>query len=161
MSHVFYVVADMNRNIILGRDWLVQNGVRLYYDLGCLRVGNIYTNLEEDIHISSILRLSKEMIIKPQTSNVCLAKLKKCFPLSKSRLYEISPLNQGNLGNEPGVLIGNAVVQIKDSNNVPVHLVNTTNKTFKFKRGTAVGRINTVLEENLVCLENQKKTMYN
>lgn len=49
MSHVFYVVADMNRNIILGRDWLVQNGVRLYYDLGCLRVGNIYTNLEEDI----------------------------------------------------------------------------------------------------------------
>ena len=155
MSHVFYVVADMNRNIILGRDWLVQNGVRLYYDLGCLRVGNIYTNLEEDIHISSILRVSKEMIIKPQTSNVCLAKLKKCFPLSKSRLYEISPLNQGNLSNEPGLLVGNAVVQIKDSNNVPVHLVNTTNKTFKFKRGTAIGRINTVLEENLVCLENQ------
>ena len=38
MSHVFYVVSDMNRNIILGRDWLVQNGVRLYYDLGCLRL---------------------------------------------------------------------------------------------------------------------------
>jgi len=34
-------------------------------------------------------------------------------------------------------------------------LVNTTNKTFKFKRGTAIGRINTVLEENLACLENQ------
>lgn len=46
MSHVFYVVSDMNRNIILGRDWLVKNGVRLYYDLGCLRVGNIYTNLD-------------------------------------------------------------------------------------------------------------------
>ena len=24
MSHVFYVVSDINRNIILGRDWLVQ-----------------------------------------------------------------------------------------------------------------------------------------
>lgn len=34
-------------------------------------------------------------------------------------------------------------------------MVNTTNKTFKFKRGTAIGRINTVLEENIVCLENQ------
>lgn len=34
-------------------------------------------------------------------------------------------------------------------------MVNTTNTTFKFKRGTAIGRINTVLEENLVCLENQ------
>jgi hypothetical protein len=153
MSQVFYVVADMNRNKILGRDWLVQNGVRLYYELGCLRVGNMYTNLEEDTHISSILRLSKEMIIKPQISNVFLAKLKKCFPLSKSRLYEISSLNQGNLSNEPGLLVGHVVVQIIDSNNVPVHLVNTTNTSFKFKRGTAIGRINTVLEENLVCLE--------
>jgi hypothetical protein len=53
MSHVFYVVANMNRNIILGRDWLVQIGVRLYYDLGCLRVGNIYTNLEEDIYFKT------------------------------------------------------------------------------------------------------------
>lgn len=30
MSHPFYVVQGMNRNFILGRDWLIQNGVRIY-----------------------------------------------------------------------------------------------------------------------------------
>ena len=37
MQHVFYVVREMNRNLILGNDWLCHNGVRIYYDLGCLR----------------------------------------------------------------------------------------------------------------------------
>jgi hypothetical protein len=38
MSHSFYVASDMNRNVILGRDWHIQNGVRLYFDLSCLSV---------------------------------------------------------------------------------------------------------------------------
>jgi hypothetical protein len=43
--------------MILGREWLKQNGVRLYFDLGYLRINNTYVRLEEDIHISSLLRL--------------------------------------------------------------------------------------------------------
>ena len=35
----FYVVSTMNRNVILGRDFLTTHGVRLYYDLGYLRIG--------------------------------------------------------------------------------------------------------------------------
>ena len=31
-NHLFYVVSDMNQNLILGHDWLCQNGMRLYYD---------------------------------------------------------------------------------------------------------------------------------
>lgn len=32
----------MNRNMILGRDWIKQKGVRLYFDLGYLRIGKTY-----------------------------------------------------------------------------------------------------------------------
>ena len=39
MNHKFYVTDGLNRNFILGRDWLRQNGVRLYFDLGYLRIG--------------------------------------------------------------------------------------------------------------------------
>ena len=39
LEHNFYVVSNMNRNLILGQDWLIKNGVKIYYDLGCLRVG--------------------------------------------------------------------------------------------------------------------------
>jgi hypothetical protein len=60
----------MNRNLILGRDWLVQNGIRLYYDLGCLRIGQMYVPIEEDMHITSIVRFKIATIRKPQTANV-------------------------------------------------------------------------------------------
>ena len=42
----------MNRNIILGRDWLKHFGVHMYYDLGCIKIGKSYVKMEEDIHIS-------------------------------------------------------------------------------------------------------------
>ena len=45
----------MNRNIILGRDWLVQIG---------------YVPIEEDMHITSIVRFKIATIRKPQTANV-------------------------------------------------------------------------------------------
>ena len=38
MNHLSHAVSDLNINVILGRDWLKQNGVRCYYDLGSLRV---------------------------------------------------------------------------------------------------------------------------
>ena len=68
-NHLFYVVSDMNRNIILGRDWLCQNGVRLYYDLGYLRFKKAYIPLVEDIHIASIVRMKKHT--KDQTTIRC------------------------------------------------------------------------------------------
>ena len=38
MSQDFYVIRDLNRNLILGLDWLKQNNVRIYFDLKCLRI---------------------------------------------------------------------------------------------------------------------------
>ena len=101
MTHVFFVVSDMNRNVILGRDWLIKYGVRLYFDLGMLRVGDVYAHLEEDIHIASILRLSRDTVFKLQTSNVCHVKLKKNFQLTNSKLYEISSISKGHFCDEP------------------------------------------------------------
>lgn len=49
--HSFYISPSINRNFILGRDWLVQNGVRLYFDLGKLRIGESTIPLQEDIQI--------------------------------------------------------------------------------------------------------------
>ncbi len=36
MCQEFYIVKDINRNLILGQDFLEQNGVRIYLDLGCI-----------------------------------------------------------------------------------------------------------------------------
>ena len=60
-SYTFYVVRNMNRKLILGRDWLLKNGVRLYFDLGCIRVHQTYIPLQEDIHISSVVRTQNKI----------------------------------------------------------------------------------------------------
>ena len=64
-EHEFFVVPEMNRNIILGRDWLKQSGVHMYYDLGCISIGKSYIKMEEDIHISSLARCPAHTIIRP------------------------------------------------------------------------------------------------
>ena len=45
MSQPFYIVRSMNRKLIFGRDWLQNNGVRLYFDLGCISVNQTYIPL--------------------------------------------------------------------------------------------------------------------
>ena len=65
MSQTFFIVQNMNRKIILGRDWLQKNGVKLYFDLGCIRVLQTYILLQEYIHISSIVRVHSKTKVKP------------------------------------------------------------------------------------------------
>ena len=75
-SHLFFIVKNMNRKVILGRDWLQQNGVRLYFDLGRLRFNETYIPLQEDNHVSSVVRMQSKVTIKPQTAVVCNCKAK-------------------------------------------------------------------------------------
>lgn len=70
-------MSNINRNVILERDFLQQHGVRLYFDLGCLQIDGCYVPLEEDVYIASIARLPTAAIIKPQTADLVYAKLKK------------------------------------------------------------------------------------
>jgi hypothetical protein len=138
MSHEFHVVKDINRSFILGRDWLVQNGVRLYYDLGSLRIGKTYVPMVEDIHIASILRATKKTDIKPQSTTVCFAKHKDHANL-QNKIVEVNAVDKGFICEEPGLMIGNVVAKTKSSRRIPVLMVNNTNKTFKLKRGCVIG----------------------
>lgn len=79
LSHNIYVTEELNRCVILGREWLRMNRVRIYFDLGCLRIGKTYVKLQEDIHISSLVRINKKLMIKPQTAVVCHTKLSSGF----------------------------------------------------------------------------------
>lgn len=77
IEHPFFVVENINRNVILGRDFLQDNGVRVYFDLGCLRIKDCYVPLEEDVHLSVIARLTRHTVLKPQTAYRLLARTKK------------------------------------------------------------------------------------
>lgn len=65
VTQSFYIASDINRNIILGRDFLKDKKIRLYYDLGCLRIGKAYVPFEEDLQIASLVRITSDQIINP------------------------------------------------------------------------------------------------
>ena len=87
----------MNRKLILGRDWLQNNGVRLYFDLGCIRVNQTYIPLQEDLHISSIARVHTKTKVKPQTAVICKCKARNNPGIPTSGSYQISPAEIGFL----------------------------------------------------------------
>lgn len=64
LDYEFYVVKNVNRLFILGRDWLIKNGVRFYFDLGSLRIGKIYVFMVEDIYIVFILCVCKKIVFR-------------------------------------------------------------------------------------------------
>ena len=76
MSQDFYVIRDLNRNMI-GLDWLKQNNARIYFELKCLRInGKYYVHLEEDKHTASTVRMKKTSLIKPQIAMICYGKVR-------------------------------------------------------------------------------------
>ena len=77
----------MNRNVMLGRDWLIQRGVRLYFDLSCLRVHNTYMPLQEDIHIASCLRLSNKTLLKRKRHTSVGQKLENSINVTQILIY--------------------------------------------------------------------------
>ena len=140
MRQTFCVTDGLNRNFILGMDWLKDNGVRIYFDLGMLRIGKTYVKLQEDCHISSILRLNKKTTIKPQSAILCHVKLNQGFQLTDSKTLEVTNIDAGCIQDEPGLRLREAVNTAKTPHKIPVMIVNETNKCYRLRRGSVIGK---------------------
>ena len=148
---------SINRNVILGRDWLVQNGVRLYFDLGFLQVGNSKVPLEEDIHIASLVRLKSNTVLKPQTASVCVGKVKDSYELPTSHLYSVSAVNVGYISSEPGLMVSNSVARLSKGRAIPIMVVNNTNRTLQLSRGCVVAKVETIGKGNIRSINTVMK----
>ena len=140
MCQTFCVTDGLNRNFILGMDWLKKHGIRIYFDLGMLRIGKTYVKLQEDCHISSILRLNKKTVIKPQSAMICHVKLNQGFQLSDSKTLEVTNIDAGCIQDEPGLRLREAVNTAKTPHKIPVMIVNETNKCYRLRRGSVIGK---------------------
>ena len=141
-EHEFFIVPQMNRNIILGRDWLKQSGVHMYYDLGCIRVGKSYIKLEEDLHISSIARLTTETIIKPQSGKVCLCRVKGNDQVLNYKLHHVIAAEKSTLNQEPRLIVVNSIVKVTKQGKILAFMINNTNKTINLSKAVKLGRLN-------------------
>ena len=52
--------------------------------------------MEEDIHISSLIRLKHKAVIKPQTGKLCWGRVKGNTQLLKSKLHQVMSIENSN-----------------------------------------------------------------
>ena len=139
LTQEFVVVSDLNRGMILGRDFLVKHQARIYCDLNKLRINNTYVPLDLDCHISAITRSCKTVTLKPQTMYLVDAKIKDNLGLEEGE-YTFEPTAQGFLEDQPELKITPGLVNMKRKH-LPVQIINTSNKTFRIRKGCVLGKI--------------------
>ena len=154
MSQEFYVIRELNRNMILGLDWMKSNNVRIYMDSKCIRINRKhYVNLREDIHVASTARMKNTCVIKPKTAIICYGKVRENPDLPTGQSYEIEQIDKGSLINQPGLQIINTVATLTKNRTLLILVVNNTNKIIKIHRHGLIAKI-TGIQNNVTCINS-------
>ena len=103
---------ELTKYVILERDWMVANGVLIYYDSISMRIRDIYVPLEENLKIATIARLRSNIILKPQTANTCFAFVKEDPRIDKEKIYQITQIESCYVNTEPGLMLSNSVIPL-------------------------------------------------
>ena len=149
-THAFYIVNNLNRCGLLGLDWMRQKQIRIYFDLQKMRVGGTLINLENDIHIASILRTKGDTILQANTIHLIKGHLKGNPYFSSKQVYETEPPKGGDLENDPNVIINHAAVTLNEDNTVPIIIENHGDRDIFLRKGTPIAQLQYIHELNEV-----------
>lgn len=142
LKQIFYVTRGLNGNMILGRHWLTNSHVRLYFDLGLMRIdGKSYAELKEDVHISSIVRVAKKLVNNQNTVTIFQGSVSGNFPLEDCGVVELNNIDNNCVLEYFGLYLKESVCSVGKDERVSLILVNQTNKTYKIPRRCIVGRM--------------------
>ena len=146
VKHTFIVSRDITRNCLIGRDFMINNDVRLYYDLGAMKFGEVspYIALVRDVHVNSIVRINKSFVIPPQSVMRVYAKSDRGD--FGTPAVKVNALTDGFILDEPGITLVPSIMKRKYPKRFPILVWNSTNRHYKVKRNVVVGQITAVDE---------------
>lgn len=153
-KHDFFVVDNISRTVILGRDFLTNHGVRLYFDLGVLRIDDVYIPLEQDSHIASVVRLEKETLLKPNTAYVIRGQVRSVNGISINKTYKMTPSSYNYIWSEPYLQVFDSVIHLSAARRFPVMLINHSQKTIKLRKGCPLGLLSEVKTHEICSIKN-------
>ena len=87
-SQTCYVIKEASRNLILGVDFLKKNQARIYFDLEKIRLNDEYIDLDQDIHIASVVRMASDVTLPPQSKQTLEGKIKKSLYFNPGQICE-------------------------------------------------------------------------
>ena len=154
LSYDFFVVEGINRCLIFGDDWMTDNGVRIYFDLGLIRIKGVYAPLLTDKHVSSVVRLVRGITLRPNTTYAINARVKRSSDYNKDSECMVSSLENGIILNEPGVEIKDSVIKLSSSNKFIVEISNHNNRCIRLKKGRILGQLEVIDNINVSAVNN-------
>ncbi|XP_067664401.1 uncharacterized protein [Haliotis asinina] len=92
------------------------------------------------------------LTIKPQSKSLVKAKVKNGTPFEVNNVYQATGTDNGYLGSEPGLLVCNSIIKLNKQREVPMMIVNTTNRTYRLKRGCILGTLTDVPSTKVVTI---------
>ena len=125
-KHPLYVTEGVSQNMILGRDFLVTNKVKLDFENTQLTNDQQIIRMEDDVYIAFLVRLAQDVVLPPHTAAVCHTRLKHGG--HEKTVYNISAIKK-----------------------IPIQICNHTNRTFRLRKGNVVGKAEGV---NVSCIQS-------
>ena len=129
----------------------------MYYNLGHSRVVKPFIKHEEDLHISSIARLTTETIMKPQSGRVCLCRVKGNEQVLNSKLHQVIAAENSTLNQEPGMVVVNSILKVTKKGKFLAFIINNTKKTIKLKQGSKIGKVELISQCDFVNISNYSR----
>ena len=149
LSYDFIVADGINRCLILGENWLTDEGVRMYFELGMIRIKGVYAPLVSDKHISSIVRIARGMTLRPNTSYIVEGRCRVSDELKRGTECLVSSYENGIVTGEPGIELRDCFVKLSHENKFPVEITNYNNRFIRRKRGRILGQIQVIDKLNI------------
>ena len=126
---------------------------RIYFDLEKINLNGEYIDLQQYIHIASVVRMSSDVTLPPQSRKSVVGRVKHSPYFRPGQLCEFSQDDKSWLKDEPGLLVANSVSILDDNTRCKVLLVNSTSKTYKFRQGCVLGTISLVDKKDITSIE--------
>ena len=147
LVHTFIVADNISRSVIIGRDCLKAHGMKLDFGSNHLVIKGERVPLENDAYLASLVRVTNQRTLRPQTSTVVWGRFKGQKRLNTRKVYAVSGIDTGFTHLEPGLMVTNSVTKVVKQKKFPFLVCNNTNRTITLKRGNVVAQVEEVSGE--------------
>ena len=144
-----HVVTHLQHPIILGMDFLREYGANIDLEQNRVHIGGREVCLTPEDVVQSFGRLTQDIAIPPQYKMSCELRAHNKLGLKTGDLIQVTSVDTGFFGKEPGICILNGVGKVYNKDRVHAVLVNNTGRQANMKKGNVIGIIEKTSEADI------------
>ena len=150
LKAVCHVVTQLPHPIIIGIDFLREYNATIDLEHNRVIIGGKEICLTPEGVIQSFGRLTDDITVPPHTVMTCEIKTHRKLGLQLGDLVQVTSVDSGFFGNEPGIFLMNQVSQVYDNGKSNAMIINNTVRQVTMKRGNVVAMVEHIQEADII-----------